>query len=190
MRYAEKWPQYRDQWDRMIMNSDRVREFTADAQFALDHKATYQLIAAQAGQVTWAQIAIIHRREADADFNCYLGNGQSLHRVTTEVPRGRGPFATFTSGALDALRVDGLTSIIDWRLEKVLYFWEVFNGGGYSRRGLPSPYIFGGTNIQRRGKFVADDDFDATVWDSQPGCAPMLAMIMHLDPTVTFAREN
>lgn len=176
----------------MVIKPNCLPEFMADAHYAVDHKDTYAAISAQTG-VPWALIAIMHRREGDANFHTYLGNGQSLSRVTTIVPKGRGPFTgpkAFQQGAVDALKLDGLTSVTDWRLEKQLYYTELFNGGGYDARGLPSPYVWGGTNIQRPGKYVKDGVFDAKAWDTQPGTAPLLYCIAKLDPTVQFVRET
>lgn len=193
MRYRDKWPEYARQCNALEIKPSRVMEFTRYAEFAISHKGIYQQVERASG-VWWPHVAVIHRRESDASFNTYLGNGQSLSRVTTEVPAGRGPFTgpdAFLKGCLDALHLDGLDKVVPpWPLEKILYFCEVFNGGGYSRMGLPSPYIFGGTNIQKPGKFVADHQFDPTAWDSQPGCAGILWMIAYLDTSVIFTRES
>lgn len=181
----------------MRINSERVAEFETDARRIIAHKEQYQEIetATIAGPraVPWWLIAIIHLREASLDFKAYLGNGQPLDEETTEVPAGRGPFTgpdAFLNGAIDALRIDGLTSVLDWRLEKALYYQELFNGAGYSMRGLPSPYIWGGTNIQKRGKYTSDGVFNSRVWDTQPGCAPILATLARLDPTISLVRET
>jgi lysozyme family protein len=92
-------------------------------------------------------------------------------------------------GAIDAYRVDGLSNVIDWRLEKMLYYCELFNGAGYDSRGLPSPYIWGGTNQQKAGKYVADGRFDPQTWDTQPGCAPIIATIARLEQ-INLVRED
>lgn len=196
MKYGTKWPEYAKQWDTMRINSNRVVEFKKIAEYAIANKAIYLSIAAKVGML-WAHIAVIHKRESDSQdkngnprFDSYLGNGQPLNRKTTIVPKGRGPFKTFEEGALDALHLDGLDAIKDWRLEKILYYCEVFNGGGYSVRGLPSPYVWGGTSIQRPGKFVSDARWNGSAVDTQPGCAPILYMIAKLDSTVQFIRED
>lgn len=189
MRYGSKWPTYAEQWDAMVINPARVAEMTRYAQFAISHKAEYLEIEKATG-VTWPHVAVLHRRESDSDFNTYLGNGEPLNRVTRLVPKGRGPFSSFLAGAIDAFGVDGLDKVIDWRLEKILYYCEIFNGLGYEGKGLPSPYIWGGTNQQRPGKYVSDGVFDPNVMDTQPGCAPILAMIAKLDPSVKFVRET
>ena len=185
--YSAVWPTYSRQWDQMVINRDRHNEFVTLAQFAQVHKAAYQEIEAATG-VPWAMVAVIHRREGDGDYGTYLGNGQPLDKITTLVPRGRGPFQTFAAGAVDALRLDGLTSVKDWRLEKQLYWLTGFNGWGYWPK--PSPYIWGGTNIQVRGKYIRDGLYNPLAWDTQPGCAPMLATIAQLDHTVQFVRET
>lgn len=191
MRYADIWPRYAGYWDRMVINPSRVSEFTTEASFAIAHKVTYALLEQKTG-VPWAMIACLHRRESDADFNTYLGNGQSLSHVTTLVPRGRGPFtgsSAFVDGGVDAIKIEGWGAIEDWRLEKQLYYMMLFNGAGYEMHGIPSPYIWGATNIQRPGKYVRDGVFDPHVMDPQPGCAPLLKRISELDPSVTFVRE-
>lgn len=191
MRYAAQWPKYAKWWDAMVIKPARVAEFEAEAKFAFAHKTVYDQITNATG-LPWHMIAVLHRRESDANFNAYLGNGQPLDKRTTGVPVGRGPFTgpnAFFNGAVDAIRQEGWTNIKDWRLEKELYYCEAFNGWGYAGRGLPSPYLWGGTNIQRPGKYIGDRKWSGTKLDPQPGCAPLLATIRKLDPTVQFVRE-
>lgn len=188
MRYSAAWPVYAQEWDRMVINTSRRQGFEELAGYAITHKTEYQHVEAATG-VPWAMVAVIHRREGDGNFSTYLGNGQSLRIRTTMVPRGRGPFPNFQAGALDALKIDGLTDVRDWRLEKQLFWLTGFNGWA-TVYGFKSPYIWGGTNIQVAGKFVRDGVYDPHVWDTQPGCAPLLATIAQLDPTVKFVRET
>ena len=195
MRYGTVWPTYAKWWDAMLIKANRIPEFTKYAQFAIAHKAQYVAVEAATG-VPWAMVAVIHCREsaptyqgqAQVNFDTYLGNGEPLKRRTTIVPAGRGPFPDFLAGAIDALKYDDLVNVQDWRLEKQLFWCTGFNGWGYYPH--PSPYVWGGTNIQVIGKYVRDRVYDPTVWDIQPGCAPILAMIAKLDPTVTFVRET
>lgn len=200
MRYSEMWPRYKAYWDRMTINSDRQNEFNRDAAQLFAHKAIYQAIEAKTG-VPWWLIAVIHLRESSStfkgepsyNFNTYLGNGQPLKRRTTIVPKGRGPFLgpnAFFDGAVDALRIEGMTDVKDWRLEKALYWTETFNGWGSAIKGIPSSYVWGGTNVQRPGKWVADHVWSGKVWDTQPGTAPIIASLAKLDHTIQFTRET
>jgi lysozyme family protein len=192
MRYSDIWPRYAKYWDAMTINAGRVQGFTDEAQFAIKNKVTYAVLESKT-RVPWQMLACIHRRESDANFNTYLGNGQSLAIKTTEVPIGRGPFTgpnAFVDGAVDAITIEGWGSISDWRLEKQLYYMLLFNGVGSENWGHPSSYIWGGTNIQQPGKWISDHIWSSTVMDPQPGCAPLLWMIAKLDPSVAFTREN
>lgn len=188
MRYSTKWPKYKQEWDSMQILTRRKGEFERLAKFAVDHSRSYIVIEQFSG-VPWPMIACLHRRESDADFNTYLGNGDPLNHKTTHVPRGRGPFSSFEDGAADALKLDGLSDVKDWRLEKMLYYMEIYNGTGYDLHGLPSPYLWAGTNVQRAGKFTSDGHWDANAVDRQPGCAPLLKTIMTLTST-EYQRED
>lgn len=206
MRYGAKWPTYAKQWDRMKIARSRAAEFRGYAEHAIAHRERYETIQQATAHdalgregegVPWVLIAALHRRESSCDFDTYLGNGQSLHRRTTLVPKGRGPWPTFEAGAIDALNVDGLSSVIDWRLEKLLYFAELYNGAGYDMRGLPSPYVWGGTNVQVDGKFrevlVKGEYvsvFRSKERDTQPGVAPLMLAISQLAGDLEFVRET
>ena len=173
----------------MEIKPERLEEFMGYAKFAVANKSTYKAIEAKTG-VPWPLIAVIHRREGSARFDTYLGNGDPLNKKTVNVPANRGPFKTFEEGAIDALAVDKLNLVQDWRLEKMLYNCEVFNGPGYDVRGRPSSYVWAGTNIQMIGKYVGDGEWSASTWDTQPGCAPLLQLIQKLDPSVEYVRET
>lgn len=189
MRYSKKWPQYAEWWNDMQIKPSRAKEFDKLAQYAMEHSQPYRVVEDQTG-VPWPMIACLHRRESDANFNTYLGNGDPLNRRTIHVPKGRGPFASFEEGAIDALELDGLTKVTDWRLEKIMYYWEIFNGAGYDAHGIPSPYLWGGTNIQVPGKYVADGVWSSVAMDRQPGCCPLLKALMKLDPSIEYKRED
>lgn len=207
MKYGEKWPEYKRQWDSMKINPDREKAFLSFAKFAISHERIYQRIEAATVKkdvpltgVPWAMIACIHWRESGGDFDTHLANGQPLSQRTTIAPVGLGPYTgsdAFFDGAVAALDHEGFREVIDWRLEKILYQLESYNGRGYEMRGLPSAYLWGGTNIQRPGKFggyvggvFVDNHFFPDVIDGQLGCAGMLATMMTIDLSIQFARET
>ncbi len=189
MKYGAKWPELAKQWDRMSIKASRNAEFERIARRLISYKPRYEGVEKLTG-VPWWLIAVLHLRESDADFKTYLGNGEPLSRKTRLVPKGRGPFKTWEDGAVDALRYDGLSSVIDFRIEKALWLAENYNGLGYENRGLPSPYVWGGTNIQKPGKYVADGKWSGSVWDQQPGVAPILWQMAKIDPSIIFKRED
>lgn len=178
-------PEYQKLWEQMTVTKDAAA--TAQARKVIANKVRYQEVEA-ATNVPWFVVGCLHMRESNGDFGTYLGNGQSLRMVTTIKPIGRGPFQTFMAGAKDALAIDGLDKIKDWGPEHVAYACESFNGFGYRSpsRNIPSPYLWGGTSVQRCGKFVQDGVYSADVMDTQIGAMAVLKEIMALDPEARF----
>ena len=78
-----------------------------------------------------------------------------------------------------------------YRIKRSDYFQSIC-GTGYNdyHNGMPSPYIWGGTSIQRPGKYIRDGVFSSTTWDTQPGVAPIMRMMAAIDPTIKFTRED
>jgi hypothetical protein len=62
----------------------------------------------------------------------------------------------------------------------------MYNGLGYASKGVPSPYLWAGTNQYSSGKYVADGKHDPNHVDQQLGCVAMLLSMMAIDPTITF----
>lgn len=133
-----------------------------------------------------AFIMCVHEREGGGRFDTYLGNGQSIRRVTTIVPKGRGPFETFEDGAYDALIVVqkmGNIPLSEWDEAGLAWFLEKMNGFGYRLfKHIPSPYLWGATNHQRRGKYIRDGVYDANVMDIQLGGMAIYAKIIEIRP--------
>ena len=150
-------------------------------------KARYQSVAARTG-VPWAFIAVAHEREASQNWNTQLGQGDPLDRVSTHVPKGRGPFKTWEDGAYDALVncAPFAARNKDWSIGGTLTMLEQYNGLGYANKGRPSPYIWAGTDQYVSGKYVADGRYDPNAVDQQLGCAGLLLAMMQTDPTITF----
>lgn len=143
-------------------------------------------------KIPTAFLMALSEREMSGNTHCYLGNGQSLSRKTTIVPKGRGPFLqsypeNFIVGGLDALHLDGLDKITDWSMERAAYEAEWWNGWGYRSHGIPSPYVFGATSVQRRGKYVSDGVYDASVMDPQLGVIAIIEELFKLKPSLQFA---
>lgn len=172
-------------WATMEIRADKNDAVTRIAHKLIAHKATYREVEVATG-VPWFVIAALHNRESDADFSTYLGNGEPLDRVTRLVPKGRGPFASWQAGAIDALRLDRLDQVTDWTAARACYEIEKFNGFGYRAKGLASPYLWSFSNHYARGKYVADGRFDLDAVDRQCGAIPILKRIMELDSSARF----
>ncbi|MCG2628906.1 peptidoglycan-binding protein [Bradyrhizobium sp. WYCCWR 13023] len=181
---------YESNWANLQIRPARLAEAKATARKAISGKATYQQVERLTG-VPWCFVALCHYRESNFDFDTYLGNGESLHRVTSLVPKGRGPFASFVEGAVDALRIQNFVGAQDWCIARTLYRLECFNGLGYHAKGVNSPYLYGGSTLYgqpeaRAGKFVADHVFDPNHIDSQLGTAVILHAMMSQDSSINF----
>ncbi len=124
-------------------------------------------------------VAAIHWREGSGNFNTYLHNGQPLGQTTTIVPKGI-YFEDWTEAAIDAVTNygGGLSSIEEGNLDTYYDYAEKYNGLGYRKRGLPSPYVWAGTNNYSSGKYVRDGVFDPNAVDQQLGVAVMLQALL------------
>lgn len=142
---------------------------------APDAKKRYQEVEKRTG-VPWWFVAVVHEREASQNWNTQLGQGDPLHSVSTHVPKGRGPFNTWEDGAVDALVkcAPYAAKNTDWSPGGALTMMEKYNGLGYYKRGIPSPYVWAGTNQYSKGKFVRDGVFDPNHVDTQLGCAGLI----------------
>ncbi len=171
----------------------RGPEFAKPANKAYANKATYVRIAKRAGMpdVAWLFIACAHYRESSQDFTKNLGQGDPLDHVTTHVPDGRGPFLgpnAFEDGAVDALVncAPFAAKLTDWSIAGMLTNLERYNGLAYANAGVPSPYVWSGTDQYKSGKVIRDHGPIEPVVDKQLGIAGLILSIMALDPTITF----
>lgn len=133
--------------------------------------------------------AVICERENGCDFTKSPAQGDRWDRVSTHVPRNRGPFTSWKASAIDAWTVcDHLAeiSIPQWTMVYACWKWEGFNGFGYRARGLRTPYVLGGTNLQQPGKFVADGQFDPAHMDGQLGALPIAMRMIELMPRLAL----
>lgn len=166
-------------------NAKLTRNFAGLAKSLVAAKPRYQAVEAKTG-VPWWAIAVIHERESSQNWQRSLAQGDPWDRVSTHVPRGRGPFKSWEEAAIDALVNCGpyLARKKDWSTGGALANLELYNGAGYVNRGVPSPYVWAGTDQYKSGKYVADGVFDPGAIDAQPGCAGMLKAMMALDSSI------
>lgn len=176
---------YRNLWEKMEVNPGDYERTLKRARAIINDAGRYKIIEEATG-VPWFVIAIIHYRESANDFAGVLHNGQKIigtGKKTTIVPKGRGPFATWEEAAIDAIRFQGLDEIEEWPVERIGYELEGYNGWGYFGR-INSPYLWAGSDLYTKGKYVRDGVFDPNHIDKQLGTMVVLAGLEELDASV------
>ena len=153
----------------------------ATAGAILLRKSRYLEVSRQTS-VPWFFIGVIHQMEASGNFKTHLHNGDFLTSRTVHVPKGRPvsgkPPFTWEESAVDALRYMGLNSWHDWGVPGCLYQLEKYNGMGYRKRGLRSPYLWGGSLHEQLGKFTSDGSFNKDARTKQIGAATLLHVML------------
>lgn len=198
-------------WDRMILLPNRVPAFDATAKrlCAEENKTKFKAVTTRlqlAGYqpVPWYVIAVIAEREygGPPHWDKQLGQGDPLHSVSTHDPAGRGPFLDHASdnnlnnawlrAALDALINCAPHAALwhDWTAGGVMTILEEYNGLGYAMRGVPSAYVWSGSDQYVSGKYVADHVYRSSAVDVQEGCAPLIKRMMLLDKSIQFDGVN
>lgn len=184
---------YESRWAALTINGNKVDEIEAAARKVLSGKIRYQAVEAATG-VPWAFIGVLHYRESGCDFRGVLHNGERIlgtGRKTHLVPKGRGPFSTWEEAARDALDIKGFRpGTPEWSLMRCLFEGERFNGFGYRMRGVPSAYLWSGSNHYRSGKYVADGKWSASAVDRQMGIAPLMKQLMAMDASISFGKTG
>lgn len=140
------------------------------------NKAEYLFVQEQTG-VPWDVIAGCHYRESSLDFRGVLHNGEKIlgtGRKTKLVPAGRGPFLTWKEAAVDAMVIEKAKFPKKWDLAGKLDFAEKYNGLGYRKKGILSPYVYAGTTKYTSGLYVADGKFSSSKVDQRLGVAAII----------------
>jgi len=166
----------------MTLNSPQQAQAQAVAKKLLADKARFMAVQSGCG-VPALWLMPTFEREGPS-FSDYFGNGDPLDKVTTDVPKGRGPFATWEAGCIDALTLDHVTECVAWTWEAALYEWEKWNGFGPREHGRPSGYLWSGTSIYKGGKYVSDGVWSPGTWDQQLGTVIVARAIAALDSEI------
>lgn len=189
-------------WEHMHINANRLGEFHRTATRLCDPaaKVRYQEVQKATG-VPWFMIAAWSEREygGPPHWDKQLSQGDPLNRTSWHVPRGRGPFFNHPTdpplqdawyrGALDAL-IDCAPRAAhwhDWTPGGAATISEEYNGLGYANMGVPSAYVWSGSDQYDRGKYVRDGVYSPYVRDVQEGVMPLVSAMMAVDPTIEFA---
>jgi len=169
---------YADQFHACSIKTEHAAEVQAEAERIRVHRQRYAAVAAHFPGMPWWVPGILHSLECGLSFHQHLHNGDPLSARTVQVPKGRPktgtPPFTWEESARDALVYDGLDQITDWSPGAALAAFENYNGTGYRRRGVPSPYLWSFTDQYRCGKYTADGRYDPLAVSRQCGCAALL----------------
>lgn len=131
-------------------------------------------------------IATSFEREAASNFRLSPAQGDPWNEVSRHVPKGLGPYQSWSTSALAAYTLERLDKIgrENWTWTRLCYEGELFNGFGYRAHGVHTPYDWSGTNNYARGKFTGDHRFDLSVADQQLGIIPVARIMASTMPEI------
>lgn len=172
---------YAKSYNILVVAPDKVDDLEAIIAKIKTNKQKYESVSAKT-TVPWYVIAAIHYRESSLSFSRHLHNGDPLTARTVHIPKGHpikgNPPFTWEESAVDSLNMSWLSKVKDWSIDNMLGLIERYNGLGYKRKGLPSPYVWSWTQHYKSGKYVADGRFDPDVVDKQCGTAAIIKMLI------------
>lgn len=127
----------------------------------------YRLLYGSVKQKTGIPIIVvgtIHYLEANNSFSMSIRDGSKL---------------VGKDWVDDAVSVLAPYSLVkgDWDVGVCLWMMERYNGFGYRRRGIETPYLWSGTDLYKKGKFVRDGVFDPNAVSKQVGGAVVMRML-------------
>lgn len=182
MEWKEVERGYANLWGRMEIRPEYRDAAKAVAKALLENRDRYQRVA-DVVKCPWYFVAVIHELEGGRRFNTHLHNGDPLTAKTVHVPRnrppGKPPF-TWEQSAVDALKYDGVDKITDWSVPHTLFLWEGYNGYGYFKTGINSPYLWSFSNLYTKGKYKEDGKYDAKRVSKQCGAAVILKTLQDM----------
>jgi lysozyme family protein len=168
---------------------ERIGKIDWYAEKLLRHKERYEQVQEECG-VPWYVVGVIHAMESGYDFDTYLGNGEPLDVVTTEVPEGRGPFETWEAGAKDALNLQAESEPAVWDVSGIARYLEDYNGMGYAQHhNINSPYLWSFSDQYVSGKYIIDGHWDAYAVSDQCGAMVIIKRLVEMG-AVSFEREE
>jgi len=177
--FAALRAEYAQLWASMSITRTRIPAADGIAAKIVANRRRYEAVQRNTG-VPWFVVAVIHSLESGQNFSRHLHNGDPLSARTKQVPRGRpeagSPPFTWEESADDAIRYQGLDKITDWRIERIAYVLEGYNGWGYRQYhpDVKSPYLWSFSDHYRSGKYVADGKWDQAAVSQQCGAMVLL----------------
>jgi lysozyme family protein len=169
---------YIDLYNKCQINQGRQSIVAWHANFITSNRKRYEN-AVDGSAIPWYFAGIVHGLEASFNFLAHIHNGDyPLAKLTTHVPKGRpqpwDPPYDWERSAKDAFKLQGLWDKPHWPLELILYRLESYNGFGYHSKHINSPYLWCFSNNYKKGKFVADHQYNSNAVSQQCGGAVIL----------------
>ncbi len=158
MKFEDLKSNYEQLFQKCEINEDKIEAANSIVDRILANEERYRK-AQNKSNVPWSVIGVIHSLESSLNFNTHLHNGDPLSRKTVQVPAGRppgNPPFSWEDSAADALSLDKLNLWQEWTFAGALFILERYNGAGYHKRGIHSPYLWSFSNNYKKGKFVAE----------------------------------
>lgn len=132
-------------------------------------------------------LAALDYREDNANPARAIGQGDPWNRVSVHVPRGHGPWTSKFDADVHYIRYDHLDdNSAPWSWPYACWKGEAWNGFGPRAHGIHTGYLWAGTSVYTRGKYVADGQWDPTVIDQQLGIIPVMKRLIALRPALAF----
>lgn len=181
---------YAGSWFACKITTDERKHVILDdiCSIILKNQGLYALVG-KACQIPWQAIAGIHFRESNQSFSKHLHNGDPLTARTVHVPVGRPdwgqPPYQWKDSAIDAIR--GSWRPREWNIGTCLEWCERYNGLGYQKHSVNSPYLWDWTSLYDAGLFTADGHFDAQAKEDRPGVVAILKWLIQKGVKLDFA---
>lgn len=132
-------------------------------------------------------IGTLDLRESDCDPRAGLGQGDPWSQVSRNVPRGKGPWRSWTEAAIFYIHYDHLDDTTQpWSMAYACWKGEAWNGFGPRNHGIFTGYLWGGSNHYRCGKYVSDGVWDGNHVDTQLGIIPVICEITRRYPSIAI----
>ena len=174
-----------ERYNLAVIHSNRSIEVLAAAKKISQNKPRYEAVTLSlANGMPWWFVGIIHFMEGGGKFTRHLHNGDPLTARTVNVPKGRplagNPPFSWEESAIDAVRYMEEKNPVwrnlkgKWGLQEILDKFEAYNGYGYKKKGVPSPYLWSYTQFYTKGKYVADGKYDVSAVSKQPGVVAIM----------------
>lgn len=166
---------YTAQWNNAKLLPQHLKAIDEDVDHIIAYRIDYKEAESLCG-LPWFVIGCIHSLEAGFNFHTILANGDPLNVRTVHVPKGL-IAKTWQEGvkiSVDYEAKQGNVYDKTGLLNSILYYMESYNGLGYRRYGIPTPYLWSFTSIYSHGKYLEDSEFSASAISEQVGAAAIL----------------